>query len=43
VDASNTGGPTLLDAPWRAHFGDDPACAQPNFDDSQWMLHAPHR
>jgi hypothetical protein len=39
VDASATGGPTSLDAPWRFHFGDDPAFAQPGFDDSQWTLH----
>jgi hypothetical protein len=39
MDASNTGGPTALDAPWRIHFGDDPAYAQPSFDDSQWTLH----
>jgi hypothetical protein len=39
VDASATGGPTPLDAPWRLHFGDGRAFAQPGFDDSQWMLH----
>ncbi|MBV8674548.1 MAG: hypothetical protein JOZ33_14040, partial [Acidobacteriaceae bacterium] len=39
VDASRTGGPTPLDAPWRLHFGDDPAYAQPGFDDSHWTLH----
>ena len=39
MDASNTGGPTPLDAPWRLHFGDDPAYAQTGFDDSHWMLH----
>jgi hypothetical protein len=39
MDASNTGGPTPLDAPWRLHFGDDPAYAQPGFDDSHWTLH----
>jgi hypothetical protein len=39
VDASNIGGPAPLDAPWRLHFGDDPAFARPNFDDSQWALH----
>ncbi|MBV8632653.1 MAG: SpoIIE family protein phosphatase [Silvibacterium sp.] len=38
-DASNTGGPTPLDAPWRLQFGDDPAYAQPGFDDSHWTLH----
>src|SRR6516225_2589598 len=39
LDASNTGGPTSLDAPWHLHFGDDPAYAQPGFDDSHWILH----
>jgi phosphoserine phosphatase RsbU/P len=39
VDASNTGGPTPVDALWRLHFGDDPAFAQPGFDDTQWTLH----
>src|SRR6516165_9957710 len=40
VDASNTGGPTPLDAPWRLHFGDDPAWAASGFDDSNWTLHS---
>jgi hypothetical protein len=39
VDASATGTLTPLDAPWRLHFGDDPAFAQPGFDDSHWTLH----
>jgi hypothetical protein len=39
VDASATGGPTSLDAPWRLHFGDAPNFAQPGFDDSHWTLH----
>src|ERR1700752_1538103 len=39
VDASALLGPTPLDAPWRLHFGDDPAWALPDFDDSQWALH----
>jgi hypothetical protein len=39
VDASAILGSTPLDAPWRLHLGDDPAYAQPGFDDSQWMLH----
>jgi hypothetical protein len=39
VDASAAGSLVSLDAPWRLHFGDDPAYALPNFDDSQWMLH----
>jgi hypothetical protein len=39
MDVSNIGGPAPLDAPWRLHFGDDPAFAQPGFDDSHWTLH----
>ncbi len=39
ADASATGGPTSLQDPWRFHFGDDPAFAQPSFDDSLWTLH----
>jgi hypothetical protein len=39
VDASAIVGSTPLDAPWRLHFGDDPAYAQPGFDDSGWTLH----
>jgi hypothetical protein len=39
VDASSAGGPIPLDAPWRLHFSDDPAYAQPGFDDSHWTLH----
>jgi hypothetical protein len=39
VDASATGGPTSLDAPWRLHFGDAPNFAQPGFDDSHWTMH----
>ena len=39
VDASAVVGSTPLDAPWRLHFGDDPAYAQPGFDDSHWTLH----
>src|SRR5580698_1822936 len=27
-----------LDGLWRFHTGDDPAWADPNFDDSQWPL-----
>jgi len=37
-DASAVGGPTSLDSPWRLHFGDDPAFAEPGFDDSYWSL-----
>ncbi len=29
---------TSLDGLWRFHTGDDPAWADPNFDDSQWPL-----
>jgi hypothetical protein len=39
VDASAAGSAVSLDAPWRLHFGDDPAYAQHGFDDSQWTLH----
>jgi hypothetical protein len=39
VDASAIVGSTPLNAPWRLHFGDDPAYAQPGFDDSHWTLH----
>ncbi|HKF49574.1 MAG TPA: PP2C family protein-serine/threonine phosphatase [Terracidiphilus sp.] len=39
LDASAAGTLVSLDAPWRIHFGDDPAFAQPGFDDSRWMLH----
>src|SRR6516165_6729968 len=39
VDASAAGTLVSLDAPWRLHFGDDPAYAQPGFDDSHWTLH----
>jgi hypothetical protein len=39
VDASGAGSLISLDAPWRLQFGDDPAYAQPGFDDSQWTLH----
>jgi hypothetical protein len=40
VDASAILGSTPLDVPWRIHFGDDPAYAQPGFDDSHWTLHS---
>jgi len=39
MDASAIIGSISLDAPWRIHFGDDPAYAQPGFDDSHWALH----
>lgn len=37
-------GSILLDGPWRFHVGDDPAWADPGFDDAAWekvMLSAP--
>ncbi len=37
VDATYLGGPRLdLASGWLVHAGDDPAYAQPDFDDSQW-------
>ncbi len=35
-DATNLRQPTDLRATWLVHQGDDPAYAQPDFDDSQW-------
>ena len=35
-DATNLRQPTDLKAAWLVHQGDDPAYAQPNFDDSHW-------
>jgi len=43
VDASAAGQPVKLTAPWRYHFGDDPAWAAPGFDDSQWQLIPPEK
>jgi phosphoserine phosphatase RsbU/P len=38
-DAANGNAPLLsLDGLWRFHVGDDPAWAQPGFDDSGWSL-----
>ena len=38
-DAANGNAPLLsLDGLWRFHAGDDPAWAQPGFDDSGWSL-----
>jgi phosphoserine phosphatase RsbU/P len=42
LDASNLQQPTVLDSPWLIHAGDDPAYAQPGFDDSQWTVYDPH-
>lgn len=36
VDGMSMGQPVNLGARWLAHAGDDPAWAQPGFDDSQW-------
>jgi hypothetical protein len=35
-DATNLRAPADLATTWLIHGGDDPACAQPNFDDSRW-------
>jgi len=35
-DATNLRQPTDLATTWLVHQGDDPAYAQPDFDDSQW-------
>ena len=36
-DATGIRQPADLDAGWLIHAGDDPAYAQPDFDDSRWM------
>ncbi len=36
-DATHLHGPTDLGATWLVHAGDNPAYAQPGFDDSHWM------
>ncbi len=36
-DATNIRQPAGLNEGWLIHAGDDPAYAQPDFDDSQWM------
>ena len=41
-DASQLRAPSQLSAKWLIHAGDDPAYAQPGFDDSQWTLFDPH-
>jgi len=40
-DATALRVPHDLDARWLVHAGDDPAYAQPNFNDSQWTLFDP--
>jgi phosphoserine phosphatase RsbU/P len=42
-DASDIQKPVNVDAPWRAHVGDNPAWARPDFDDSSWMLVDPYK
>ncbi|HEX8813282.1 MAG TPA: PP2C family protein-serine/threonine phosphatase, partial [Terracidiphilus sp.] len=41
-DASQLRAPSQLSAKWRIRAGDDPAYAQPGFDDSQWTPFDPH-
>jgi phosphoserine phosphatase RsbU/P len=41
-DASQLRAPSQFSAKWLIHAGDDPAYAQPGFDDSQWTLFDPH-
>ncbi len=41
-DASHVTVPRDLDAPWLLHAGDDPAYAQPDFDDTHWTPFDPH-
>jgi phosphoserine phosphatase RsbU/P len=41
-DATNLRQPTELGMTWLVHGGDDPAYAQPGFDDSHWMRFDPH-
>jgi hypothetical protein len=40
-DATNLHGPQDLGAKWLVHGGDDPAYAQPGFDDSGWTPYDP--
>ena len=37
-DATRLSKPTSLDGSWLLHAGDDPAYADPRFDDAQWTL-----
>jgi hypothetical protein len=41
-DASNLRQPTQLNVRWLVHAGDDPAYAQPSYDDSQWIPFDPN-
>jgi hypothetical protein len=41
-DASDLRQPASFDSPWLIHGGDDPAYAQPGFDDSLWTVYDPH-
>ena len=41
-DATNLREPADLGVPWLVHAGDDPAYANPDFNDSQWTLFDPH-
>lgn len=40
-DASRLSQPADLSGTWLVHAGDDPAYAQPSFDDSQWIPYDP--
>jgi len=42
VDASRLAQSVALDDVWLVHAGDDPAWAQPGFDDSNWTPFDPH-
>jgi len=41
-DATNLREPADLGVPWLVQAGDDPAYANPDFNDSQWTLFDPH-
>jgi len=41
-DATHLSVPHDLDTPWLMHPGDDPAYANPNFDDTDWTPFDPH-
>ncbi len=41
-DASDLRQPTQINVKWLVHAGDDPAYAQPDFDDSQWIPFDPN-
>jgi sigma-B regulation protein RsbU (phosphoserine phosphatase) len=42
LDVSRLAQPLALDGVWLVHAGDDPAWAQPGFDDSRWTPFDPH-